>query len=121
MSRSTCWAALRKAAQHVDRDMVDYMQAHAIGGPWAAGEHVLCCISEHASSAELVRRGRRLADNLRAPLTVLYVESTRHMRLSEAQKDRVADTLRIAERLGAETVMQPGREIAATVLDYAQR
>src|ERR1700734_2114481 len=57
--------ALRKAAQHVDRDMVGYMQAHAIGGPWAAGEHVLCCINEHASSAELVRRGRRLADNLK--------------------------------------------------------
>src|SRR5580704_4746713 len=63
--------ALRKAAQRVDRDMVDYMQAHAIGGPWAAGEHVLCCINEYAASAELVRRGRRLADNLKAPLTVL--------------------------------------------------
>ena len=78
--------ALRKAAQHVDRDMVDYMQAHAIGGPWAAGEHVLCCINEQASSAELVRRGRRLADNLKAPLTVLYVEGPRHLGLSEAQK-----------------------------------
>jgi two-component system sensor histidine kinase KdpD len=113
--------ALRKAAQHVDRGMVDYMQAHAIGGPWAAGEHVLCCINEHSSSAELVRRGRRLADNLKAPLTVLYVEGSRHLGLSEADKDRIADTLRIAERLGAETVMQPGRDIADTVLDYARR
>ena len=67
--------ALRKAAQQVDRDVVDYMQAHAIGGPWAAGEHVLCCINEHPSSAELVRRGRRLADNLKGPLTVVYIES----------------------------------------------
>lgn len=113
--------ALRKAAQHVDRDLVDYMQAHAIGGPWAAGEHVLCCINEHPSAAELVRRGRRLADNLKALYTVLYVESPRHLRLSEEQKDRVADTLRIAERLGAEAVMQPGRDIAGTVLDYARR
>lgn len=113
--------ALRKAAQHVDRDVVDYMQAHAIGGPWPAGEHVLCCINEHPSSAELVRRGRRLADNLKAPLTVLYIESPRHLGLSEAEKDRVADILRIAERLGAETVMQPGRDIAGTILDYARR
>src|SRR6201991_3018521 len=111
--------ALRKAAQHVDRGMVDYMQAHAIGGPWAAGEHVLCCINEQSSSAELVRRGRRLADNLKAPLTVLYVEGPRHLSLGEADKDRIADTLRIAERLGAETVMQPGRDIAGTVLGYA--
>ena len=113
--------ALRKAAQHVDRDLVDYMQAHAIPGPWAASEHVLCCVNEHPSAAELVRRGRRLADSLKAPYTVLYVESPRHLGLSEEEKDRVADTLRIAERLGAETVMQPGRDIAGTVLDYARR
>ena len=113
--------ALRKAAQQVDRGVVDYMQAHAIGGPWAAGEHVLCCINEHPSSAELVRRGRRLADNLKGPLTVVYVESARHLNLSEIEKDRVADTLRIAERLGAETVTLPGREIAETVLEYARR
>ena len=81
--------ALRKAAQHVDRDMVDYMQAHAIGGPWPAGEHILCCINEHPSSAELVRRGRRFADSLKAPLTVLYVESLRYKSLSEVEKDRV--------------------------------
>src|ERR1700761_1003100 len=80
--------ALRRAAQHVDRDMVDYMRAHAIGGPWPASEHILCCINEHASSAELVRRGRRLADSFKAPLTVLYVESQRHVRLSEVEKDR---------------------------------
>src|SRR5580698_3682528 len=54
--------ALRKVAQHVDRDMVDYMQAHAIGGPWPAGERILVCISEQPSSAELVRRARRVAD-----------------------------------------------------------
>ena len=113
--------ALRKAAEHVDRDVVDYMQAHAIGGPWPAGEHVLCCINEHPSSAELVRRGRRLADNLKSPLTVLYIESPRHLGLNEAEKDRVADTMRIAERLGAETVMLPGRDIAGTILDYARR
>ena len=33
----------------------------------------------------------------------------------------MADTLRIAERLGAETLTLPGREIADTVLDYARR
>ena len=113
--------ALRRAAQYVDRDMVDYMQAHAIGGPWAAGEHILCCINEHPSSSELVRRGRRLADSLKARLTVLYVESPRHIALNEVEKDRVADSLRLAQRLGAETVTLPGRNIAETVLDYARK
>ena len=36
--------ALRRTAQRVDDQMVDYMRTHAIQGPWAAGERVLVCI-----------------------------------------------------------------------------
>ncbi len=66
--------ALRRTAQRVDRDMTDYMQTHAIGGPWAAGERILVCVDERPASAELVRRARRLADNARAEWTAVYVE-----------------------------------------------
>src|SRR5476649_1044094 len=113
--------ALRKVAQHVDRDMVDYMQAHAIGGPWPASERILACISENPSSAELVRRTRRIAAALKAEWTALYIEGPRHVTLSETDKDRVADTLRLAERLGGQTASLPGREIAEAILAYARR
>ncbi len=33
--------ALRRTAQRVDAQMVDYMQSHAIDGPWPAGERLL--------------------------------------------------------------------------------
>ena len=112
--------ALRKTAQHVDRNMTDYMHAHGIGGPWPAAEHVLVCVNEHPSSAELVRRARRLADNAKAAWTALYVESPRYATLSEIEKDRVADTMRLSQRLGAESVTLPGRDIAQTVLQYAR-
>src|SRR5665213_3070055 len=111
--------ALRRAAQRVDRDMVEYIQAHAIGGPWPAGEHVLVCINEHKSSAELVRRGRRLADSFKASFTVIYVEASRHLALSEVEKDRVADTMRLAQRLGTEALTLPGREVANTILELS--
>ena len=113
--------ALRKAAQHVDRDMIDYMQTHAISGPWPAGERILVCVSEHPSSAELVRRARRIADNVKAAWTAIYIESPRHMSLSEVEKDRVADTMRLAQRLGAESVTLPGRDIAQSILDFARK
>ena len=113
--------ALRKVAQHVDRDMVDYMQAHAIGGPWPASERILACISEHPSAAELVRRTRRIAAALKAEWTALYIEGPRHATLPEAAKDRIADTLRLAERLGGQTASLPGREIANAILTYARR
>src|ERR1700758_4028018 len=54
--------ALRRTAQRVDDQMVSYMRAHAIPGPWAAGERVLVCVNEHPSCLGLVRYTRRLAD-----------------------------------------------------------
>src|SRR6202000_1700875 len=99
----------RGPAHSVAREMLDYMRAHAIGGPWPASEHILCCINEHASSAELVRRGPRFAGSPKTPLTVLFFEGPRHISLSEVEKDRIADTFRLAQRLGAEPVTLPGR------------
>ena len=67
--------ALRRTAQRVDEQMVRYMQAHAIAGPWAAGERVLVCVSGDPGSAAVVRHARRMADRLRAPWTALHVET----------------------------------------------
>ena len=97
------------------------MQAHAIAGPWAAGERVLVCISEDPRAAGLVRYAKRLADRLHAPWTALYVETDEALQLSEEQRDRIADTLRLAERLAAETATVPGgTRIADDVIAYAQ-
>ena len=50
--------ALRRTAQRVDEQMLNYMRAHAISGPWAAGERVLVCVSEDAGGPGLVRYAR---------------------------------------------------------------
>lgn len=113
--------ALRKAAQRVDREMVEYMQSHAITGPWAASERVLVCINEHATSAELVRHAKRMANDMKAPWTAAYIETPRYAALSENERDRVADALRLAQQLGGETVTLPGSNIAAAILAYGQK
>ena len=38
--------AMRVAAERVDAEMVDYMRAHAIAGPWPAQDRLLVCINE---------------------------------------------------------------------------
>ena len=38
--------ALRRTAERVDEQLLTHMQAHAIPGPWAAGERILACVSE---------------------------------------------------------------------------
>src|SRR5579875_615366 len=112
--------ALRRTAQRVDAQMVRYMQVHAIAGPWAAGERVLACIGTDTGSAEVVRRAKRMADNLKAPWAALHVETGRELNLTEAERDRVAETMRLAERLGAEIVTLPGEDVAESIADYAK-
>jgi two-component system sensor histidine kinase KdpD len=112
--------ALRRTAQRVDDQMLTYMRAHAIPGPWAAGDRLLVCVSESPASLALVRHTRRVADRLGAHWTAIYVETARYHRLTEAQRDRIAESLRLAEKLGAETLTIPGRRIADDLVAYAQ-
>src|ERR1700689_2453348 len=113
--------ALRRTAERVDEQLLSEMQAHAIQGPWAAGERILVCVSEDQRSAGLVRYAKRLADRLHGPWIALYVEGRRSLQLSEEERDRVADTLRLAEALGGEAVTTPSgaNSIADDVIGYA--
>jgi two-component system, OmpR family, sensor histidine kinase KdpD len=112
--------ALRRTAQRVDEQMVRYMQAHAIPGPWAAGERILACIGGDASSTDVVRQAKRMADSLRAPWTAVHVETGRNLNISDAERDRIAEAMRLAQRLGAETVTLPGQDVADTIAEYAR-
>ncbi len=114
--------ALRAAAQRVDAQLLTHMQANAIAGPWAAGERVIVCVSEDPRAAGLVRYAKRLADQLHAPWTAVTIETPRSAELSEVERDRIADTLRLAERLGGEAATLPGggHTIAEDLLAYAR-
>jgi two-component system, OmpR family, sensor histidine kinase KdpD len=113
--------ALRRTAERVDEQLLTHMQAHAIPGPWAAGERILVCISEDPRSAGLVRYAKRMADRLHAPFTALYVETRRSLQFSEEERDRIADTLRLAEALAGEAITVPAgeRSIADDVIGFA--
>lgn len=114
--------ALRRTAERVDEQLLTHMQANAIAGPWAAGERILVCISEDPRAAGLVRYTKRLADRLHAPFTAISFETRRSLQLSDEERDRLADTLRLAESLGGEALTIPavGRRIADDVINFAQ-
>ncbi|KJC38278.1 histidine kinase [Bradyrhizobium sp. LTSP849] len=114
--------ALRRTAERVDEQLLTHMQANAIAGPWAAGERILVCVSEDPRAAGLVRYTKRLADRLHAPFTAVSIETRRSLQLSDEERDRLADTLRLAESLGGEALTIPavGRRIADDVINFAQ-
>src|SRR5436305_144983 len=113
--------ALRRTAERVDEQLLTHMQANAIAGPWAAGERILVCLSEDPRAAGLVRYTKRLADRLHAPWTAISIETRRTLQFTNEQRDRLADTLRLAEALGGEALTIPGvgRRIADDVVGYA--
>jgi two-component system sensor histidine kinase KdpD len=113
--------ALRRTADRVDEQLLSHMQANAIAGPWAAGDRILVCVSEDPRAAGLVRYTKRLADRLHAPFTAVSIETRRSLQLSDADRDRLADTLRLAEALGGEALTIPGvgRRIADDVVKFA--
>jgi two-component system sensor histidine kinase KdpD len=111
--------ALRRAAARVDDQMLDYMRARAIAGPWSAGERLLVCVSPSTLSERLVRSARRLADELNAEWIALHVETP--STLGPDDQSGIAGTLQIARELGAQVVTLPGRDVAETTLDYARR
>ena len=113
--------ALRRTAERVDEQLLTHMQANAISGPWAAGERILVCISEDPRAAGLIRYTKRLADRLHAPWTAICIETRRSLQLTQTERDRLADTLRLAETLGGEAITIPATgRIADDVLGFAR-
>ena len=112
--------ALRRMADRVDDQMQVYRRAHAIAEIWPTTERLLVCVSPSPLAARLVRAARRMAARLRAEWLVVYVETPASVRLPEAARDRVVQTLRLAEQLGAETVTLSGQQVSEEILTYAR-
>src|SRR5512139_706527 len=95
--------SLRRAAERVDEQMRAYMETRAIPGPWPAAERLLVCVSSSPLSERLVRAARRLADGLSAEWFALHVETPGNAGLSQADRERIDQTLQLAEELGAKS------------------
>ena len=111
--------ALRRAAQAIDTQMLDYVRAHALAGTFAVGERVIVAVSEQASGPGLVRAARRLADALKAPWTAVHIETRRAQSFTDAERRALADTLALAARLGGATASIPAQGVVEGLRRYA--
>src|SRR5215510_8476321 len=112
--------ALRRTADRVDAQMQLYRSTHAITETWPTTERILVCVSPSPLSVRLVRAARRMAALLRAEWLAVYVETPTQLRLPEADRERVVNTLRLAEQLGAETATLSGHSVSEELLTYAR-
>ena len=85
-------------------------------------ERILIHITADPSTAMLIRRGRRVADYLRADCTALFVHRTPELsQLPAEQRQAVEKHLRFARGLQIETRILGGSDVAKTVVEFARR
>ena len=112
--------ALRRVADRVEAAARASAVVDRLSRPRLAGERIIVATGPDAQSEQLVRTGKRLADALDADWTVVYVETPALRRLSETQRNRRIEILRLGESLGAETVTLDGPTATEVLLEYAQ-
>jgi two-component system sensor histidine kinase KdpD len=112
--------ALRRTADRVDDQMVDYLRQNAIEGPWQTSERLIVCVGPDALAEKVVRTASRLASGLNAPWLVVSVERTDRSGDSAALR-RLDEIFLLAERLGAETQRVAGNDFVAEILKLARK
>ena len=101
--------------------MVAYLRQNAIEGAWPSAERLLVCVGPDGFSEAVVRAASRLANGLNAGWVAVTLERAGAELTDEVALRRIDETLRLAERLGAETARLAGRDLPDELLRYARR
>lgn len=112
--------ALRRVASKLDKELVTYMRARGIAGPWTTSERLLVCVGPGPYASRLVRKAFRMASDLKAEWCAVYVETPRHLALRDAEHASLAEALNLARALGARVVTLSGTEVVEEILRFAE-
>ena len=111
--------SLRYTASRVDKDLSDYMREHKIDGPWPASGRVMVCVSGSPFSAQLIRVASRLAAGMKAECLAVHIDVVKQQ-ASDAERDRIARNMRLAEELGAKTLSADADDLTKKILELAK-
>jgi two-component system sensor histidine kinase KdpD len=113
--------ALRKTADHVNRQVELGRRGTAARPIWATRERLLVAVGPSPTSARLVRATLRMADTLRAPWYAVHFEATERRPVQPEASEQLQQNLDLAERLGAEIVAVSGPRFAEELVRFARR
>ena len=109
--------ALETIAGHVDSDLREHMRAR--GDAMPVRRHVLAAIDGYGQSEYLVRVARRIAERRGAPWSVAFVDTG--ATLAPARRAQLDAAMRLARRLGGESIILRGHAIADELVAHADR
>lgn len=80
-------------------------------------EHILVCLSSSPSNEKIIRTAAKMARDMRARFTALYVQTGKRER--ESDKRRLEAHVQFAKESGAEIVMTHGENVPVQIAEYA--
>ncbi len=111
---------LNLVARKVDSELLDYMRARAISGPWPVSERLLVCIAASPYAKQLVRKAYTIAKDTHAEWYAVYVSAAALARVSDKERAYLTDAMNLAEELGAKVITLTGTDIADEILRFAR-
>jgi two-component system sensor histidine kinase KdpD len=104
----------------MDSELINYMRAKAIAGPWPAKEKLVVCIADSPYAKQLIRKAYAIAKDVHAEWYALYVLPTGLTEPSGRAKVYLTDALNLAEELGAKIMTLSGNEVAEEIIRFAR-
>jgi len=111
--------ALRRTADRVDEQMLQYRRTETSAPVWQTREALLLCVGPDERSEKLVRATARMAAQLDVPWHCICVDTRALQSAPDDVRQRVLRMLKLAQDAGAETAFPSGTDLPATIVRYA--
>ena len=112
--------ALRRTADRVEDDVQAYRVDQSIEAVWKTEAALLCCIGPRDNTDHVVRSAARLAQQLAVAWHAVYVETPALQRLGNAARERILQTVKLAEELGATTAVLAAQDVPSALVEHAR-
>jgi two-component system, OmpR family, sensor histidine kinase KdpD len=113
--------AMRQAAYSIESRLPDEPSRESADALAAPAERLLLVLTPDPASAALVRRGRRVADYVRADCLAVYVAKNEDLSdLPVDQRESLERNLNFARGLRIETRVLQGADTAETIVNFAR-
>ncbi len=84
------------------------------------GERILVCLSSSPSNPRVIDAAARMAKAFHAVLSAVYIKTADYNTLSEADRRRLENNIKLAERNGAAVVTIVGNDVPVQLAEYAR-
>ena len=111
---------LTHVARKMDTELLNYMRAKAISGPWPAGERLMVCIAPSPYAKQLLRKGYTIAKEAHAEWYAVHVSTPSLKEMSDSDKVYITEALNLAEELGGKIATLSGTDVASEILRFAR-